>query len=76
MHKKERIRSAVFAAPPQIVTPLLVAQTGSASKDQIKRGEYLSILGGCNDCHSPKLMTPTGPQADSARVLSGHPASA
>ena len=32
------------------------------------------MLGGCNDCHSPKLMTPQGPQPDPARLLSGHPA--
>ena len=76
MHKKDRIRNAVVAAALLIVATPLVAQTGSAGKDQIKRGEYLSILGGCNDCHSPKLMTPKGPEPDPARVLSGHPASA
>jgi mono/diheme cytochrome c family protein len=46
-----------------------------AGRAAIKRGEYLSILGGCNDCHSPKTMTPQGPQPDRARLLSGHPAS-
>ena len=46
-----------------------------SGKAAVKRGEYLSILGGCNDCHSPKTMTPQGPQPDKARLLSGHPAS-
>jgi len=42
---------------------------------QIKRGEYLVTIMGCNDCHSPKIMTPHGPEVDSAHMLSGHPAS-
>ncbi len=40
----------------------------------IERGRYLVTLGGCNDCHSPKKMTPNGPVPDEARLLSGHPA--
>lgn len=53
-----------------------MAQTAAAGNDQIKRGEYLSIIGGCNDCHTPKLMTSQGPVPDPARLLSGHPANA
>jgi mono/diheme cytochrome c family protein len=41
--------------------------------DPVKRGEYLVNLGGCNDCHSPKIMTATGPVPDTTRLLSGHP---
>ena len=48
----------------------------AASKEQIKRGEYLVSYGGCSDCHTPKLMTANGPQPDASRLLSGHPASA
>ena len=40
---------------------------------QIKRGEYLVTVGGCNDCHSPKIMTAMGPEPDPRRLLSGHP---
>jgi hypothetical protein len=43
------------------------------SNAQIKRGEYLVNLGGCNDCHSPKIFTPEGPMPDPDRLLSGHP---
>jgi cytochrome c553 len=50
-------------------------QTASASK-QVKRGEYLVNFGGCNDCHSPKVMTPNGPAPDKALLLSGHRADA
>jgi len=51
-----------------------LAQTAKTGKSPIQRGEYLSIITGCNDCHSPKLMTPNGPATDPARILSGHPA--
>jgi hypothetical protein len=29
---------------------------------------------GCNDCHTPKKMGPHGPEFDTDRTLSGHPA--
>jgi mono/diheme cytochrome c family protein len=45
-----------------------------SKKSQIERGLYLVIMGGCNDCHSPKKMTPHGPVPDEARLLSGQPA--
>lgn len=40
-----------------------------------KWGEHLVTIAGCNDCHTPKIMTPQGPVDDSSRMLSGHPAS-
>lgn len=39
-----------------------------------KRGEYLVGIMGCDDCHSPKIMTDQGPAPDPERRLSGHPA--
>ncbi len=42
--------------------------------EQIAHGKYLVDLGGCNDCHSPKIMTAMGPVPDTTRLLSGHPA--
>jgi hypothetical protein len=42
--------------------------------DQIAKGEYLVTVLGCNDCHSPKVMTAMGPVFDTLRLLSGHPA--
>jgi hypothetical protein len=44
-------------------------------ESQIRRGELLIIGGGCHDCHTPKVMTPNGPEADMTRSLSGHPES-
>jgi mono/diheme cytochrome c family protein len=42
---------------------------------EVARGAYLVTFGGCNDCHTPKTMTPRGPVPDRSRLLSGHPAS-
>jgi len=47
---------------------------GKDDNIRIERGRYLVSIGGCNDCHSPKVMTPMGPVPDTTRLLSGHPA--
>jgi Cytochrome c len=49
-------------------------KTSGGKKALIERGLYLVTVGGCNDCHSPKKMTPNGPVPDESRLLSGHPA--
>ena len=43
-------------------------------EELIANGKYLVNAGGCNDCHSPKVMTKMGPVPDTTRLLSGHPA--
>jgi hypothetical protein len=46
----------------------------SLSKEKlIEKGEYLVTVAGCNDCHSPKKLTPHGPVPDTNLLLSGHP---
>lgn len=51
------------------------ASTVKPSHEQlVERGAYLVTIAGCNDCHTPKIMTPHGPELDSSRLLSGHPA--
>jgi hypothetical protein len=48
----------------------------SSSKEaQVEKGRYLVTIMACQDCHSPKIMTPHGPEIDTAHMLSGHPAS-
>ena len=42
-------------------------------ESQAKWGEHLVTIAGCNDCHTPKKMTPQGPVDDSTLMLSGHP---
>ena len=49
------------------------ASTGKASAEKIARGQYLVMVGGCNDCHTPLKMGPKGPEPDMTRMLSGHP---
>ncbi|MCO6490063.1 MAG: c-type cytochrome [Phaeodactylibacter sp.] len=44
-----------------------------SKEQQVARGQYLVTISGCNDCHSPKKMTPHGPEPDPDRLLSGHP---
>jgi hypothetical protein len=56
-------------APTQSTTQ---AQTAS-TQSPVERGKYLTTVGGCNDCHTPKKVGPNGPEADMTRELSGHP---
>jgi mono/diheme cytochrome c family protein len=67
-----------------VPTPELFAQLAGAEPvqavhpagavDPVERGRYLVTIGGCNDCHTPWVMGPEGPQPDLTRMLSGHPA--
>ncbi|TMH37524.1 MAG: diheme cytochrome c-553 [Betaproteobacteria bacterium] len=50
----------------------IAAEGAAESKDPVKRGAYLVNFGGCNDCHTPKLITSKGPVPDASRLLSGH----
>jgi cytochrome c553 len=49
-------------------------QYGTSFESQVKWGEHLVKIGGCNDCHTPKKMGPNGPEDDMSLMLSGHPA--
>jgi cytochrome c553 len=53
-----------------VETKLPVADESS----RIKRGEYLVNAMGCDDCHSPKHMTPVGLDIIPELRFSGHPA--
>ena len=47
------------------------------SENSVERGKYLVTLGGCNDCHTPKIAGPGGAtELDTKRLLSGHPENA
>ena len=48
-------------------------EIGKNNSAMVERGLYLVTAAGCNDCHSPKTMTPKGPAPDEALILSGHP---
>lgn len=51
----------------------LLQQAGPTKGDLIARGKYLTTIGGCNDCHSPKKFGPAGMSLDEDRLFSGHP---
>jgi mono/diheme cytochrome c family protein len=68
---------AIFAAVSLVTIENVHSQgapKAAPSQETIKRGEYLVTISGCNDCHTPKIMTPKGVAFDSTRLLSGHPA--
>ena len=53
----------------------VVDQAAMQKAAQVKRGEYLVTIGGCNDCHTPWIMSKElgHPVPDMSRALSGHP---
>lgn len=54
--------------------PARSSQSGVVQpSEQVQRGAYLVMMGGCGDCHSPKIFTERGPEPDPERMLSGHP---
>jgi len=57
---------------------LFVAAVGfGRSENSVEHGKYLVTLGGCNDCHTPKLLGSGGiPELDTKHLLSGHPENA
>lgn len=44
------------------------------AEEMIERGQYLVTIGGCNDCHTPKVFSGGRTGLDEERLLSGHPA--
>lgn len=78
MSARSRIRWMVSSVAPVV----LAFGAASCAKEQpapvaaspVERGAYLVALGGCDHCHTPKVMTPQGPAPDTTRLLSGHPA--
>jgi mono/diheme cytochrome c family protein len=47
---------------------------GKSLSERVEHGRYLVTLGGCNHCHSPKTMSPSGPVPHPLKLLSGYPA--
>jgi hypothetical protein len=66
------------AAPEPVSLPPVVmgeAPENPYSPEQIKRGEYLVVSSGCNDCHTPWVFNKElgMPAPDMSRTMSGHP---
>lgn len=45
-----------------------------SQKELIERGKFLVFAANCGDCHTPKVFGSEGPQPDTTKILSGHPA--
>src|SRR5215471_5726720 len=54
-------------------TPSTTNSAQTPAQSPVERGKYLTLVGGCNDCHTPKKFGPNGPEADMTRELSGNP---
>ena len=63
-------------APPAQAPSTSEVPAAAPALSQVERGKNLINGGGCHDCHTPKKLTPAGPEADLDRQLSGHPESA
>ncbi len=59
-----------------IPEPKAAVKPEPKKESPVKRGEYLVNSIGCDDCHSPKIMGPNGPEVDPTRRLSGHSSAA
>ena len=72
--KHSTLRTATaFLAVIALLSLLVGCMPKGPTSTPVERGKYLVMVGGCNDCHSPKIMTPAGPVPDTTRLLSGHP---
>ena len=72
MMKGRLVQLTLAAAAVLAIVTVSAAQTGGQS-EAVQRGKYLVTVGGCNDCHTPWKLGPTGPEPDMSRLLSGHP---
>jgi hypothetical protein len=68
-------REAKFLLLLFIVAPAIgCSRQETAQQSAVERGQYLVNVGGCHDCHTPKVPGPEGaPVLDAAKLLSGHP---
>ncbi len=52
----------------------LISIGAFATEEPVDRGAYLVTVGGCHDCHTPKIFGAEEPELDTTRLLAGHPA--
>lgn len=53
-------------------TPSSPVASYGGFESQVKWGQHLVTIGACQDCHSPKKMTPMGPDIDSTLMFAGY----
>jgi mono/diheme cytochrome c family protein len=82
MKTNRRIQTILGGSIVTLAAAVMGAATNvTASSDQahqykpnLEHGAYLVKTMGCNDCHTPWKMGPKGPEPDTTRALTGHPA--
>lgn len=70
------LRYAKYFSIAVVFTLFFVAcSKRESAQNPVERGKYLVALGGCHDCHTPKIPGANGaPTLDEGKLLSGHPA--
>jgi mono/diheme cytochrome c family protein len=63
----------VAACQPASDVPTSTTAPAAPDQSPAERGKYMVAVAGCNDCHTPKIMGPNGPEPDMSRELSGNP---
>lgn len=58
---------------PQAIEDSSTTEPVKTAEEEVANGKYLVGIMGCNDCHSPKVMGPTGPELVPELLLSGYP---
>ena len=84
LNRRERLTMAAAAVAASLIT-IVAANAARPARpqpaapkklwsEQVRRGQYLVTIGGCNDCHTPWILQADGkPGPDMSRSLSGHP---
>ena len=77
VHRTGSTIATLVGAALAIAVPLAHSQETApdAAAAKLAHGKYLVTIAGCNDCHTPLVMGPEGPERDMTRMLSGHPES-
>jgi mono/diheme cytochrome c family protein len=52
-----------------VLTALLAPAAASAQSSDIERGRYLSVIGGCNDCHTAGYLQSDGKIPEKKRLM-------
>ncbi len=74
MRTRSRFRRLTLVALTLLGACAGIRKPASDAAALVERGRYLTVVGACHDCHTPKVMTPAGPMPDTTRLFSGHPA--
>ena len=77
VHRTRCSIATLIGAALTIASPLAGSgePAADAAASKLAHGKYLVTIAGCNDCHTPLVMGPDGPERDMTRMLSGHPES-